>query len=322
MLVVSLAALFPPVVTKAQQPRKLFRIGVVVAGSTPNLYTEALRRGLAELGWAEGRNLVIEDRYAEGRNERYPALFAELVRLKVDVIVAGGGTAGVRAAKQATSSIPIVMPLVGDPIASGLVSSLARPGGNVTGQSQMETELIAKRVELLKLVLPKAAQVAILRDSTADQRATQVIVDAAEAAARTQGLLLQVFKVGRVEEFEGVFAAAKAAGAEGLAVPASAFFNYNRRHLIDLAAKYRMPAVFENREFAESGGLISYGIDVVRMYRSAARYVDKILKGAKPADLPVEQPTTYELVINLRTAKALQLPMPSTILVRADRLIE
>ncbi|MGH8692595.1 MAG: ABC transporter substrate-binding protein [Burkholderiales bacterium] len=319
---VALGIFLLPVITGAQQARTLPRIGVVVAGSAPNPYTDALRRGLAEHGWAEGRNILIEYRYAQGRNERYPAIFAELVRLKVDVIVAGGGTAGARAAKQATSTIPIVTPLVGDPVASGLVSSLARPGGNVTGQSQVDTQIIAKRLELLKAILPKAERVAMLRDSTVESRSVQIVVDASEAAARSLGLRLQVLSVSRADEFDSAFAAAKASGAEGLVVPASAFFNYNRRLLIDLAERHRLPAVFENREFPETGGLMSYGVNVVEMYRNVAKYVDKILKGAKPTDLPVEQPTAFELVINLRTAKALQLSIPQTVLVRADRIIE
>ena len=322
VLTAALGVLFLPLVTQAQQAGKVPRIGVVLAGSAPNPYADALRRGLADLGWAEGRNILIDYRYAEGRSERYPAFFAELIRLKVDLIVAGGGAVAVRAAKQATSTIPIVMPLVGDPVASGLVSSLARPGGNVTGQSQQEEEINAKRMEFLKAILPKAERVAVLRDSRGDPRSVQVQVNAVEAAARSLGLRLQVLSVSRVEEFDGAFAAAKDAGAEGLIVPASAFFNYNRRRLIDIAAQNRLVAVFENRDFADDGGLISYGVNIGEMWRSAAKYVDKILKGAKPADLPVEQPTTFELVINLRTAKALQLTIPQTLLVRADRIIE
>jgi len=247
-------------------------------------------------------------------------MMAELVRLKVDLIVAGGGGPAARASKQATSTIPIVAVLLGDPVASGFASSLARPGGNITGQSQQETEINAKRLELLKAILPKVKRVAMLSDLPADSRG--ILVDAGEAAARSLGLRLQVLGVSRVEEFEGAFAAAKAAGAEGLVVHASAFFNYHRQRLINLAAQNRLPTVFENRGFAEAGGLISYGINIEEAYRSAAKYVDKILKGANPADLPIEQPTTFELVINLRTAKMLQVTIPQTLLVRAAQILQ
>ena len=322
ILAAALGVLFLPLVTDAQQVGRVPRIGVVLAGSAPNPYADALRRGLADLGWVEGRNILIDYRYAEGRSERYPAFFAELIRQKVDLIVVGGGTLAVRAAKQATSTIPIVMPLVGDPVASGLVSSLARPGGNVTGQSQQEEEINAKRMDILKVILPKAQRVAVLRDSRGDPRSVQIQVDAAVAAARSLGLRPQVLSVSSVEEFEGAFAAARDARAEGLIVPASAFFNFNRQRLVDLAARNRLVAVFENRDFADAGGLISYGVNIGEMWRSAAKYVDKILKGAKPADLPVEQPTTFEFVINLKTAKALGIAIPQALLISANHVLQ
>jgi ABC-type uncharacterized transport system substrate-binding protein len=311
LLVVSLAA-------EAQPTGKVPRIGIMYAGSAPNLYAEALRRHLAELGLIDGQTVLIEERYAEGRPERYPALIAELIRLKVDVLVAGGGTAGAQAAKRATSTIPIVMPVIGDPVAAGLVSSLARPGGNITGLSMLNTEISAKRVELLKEILPKVERVVVLRDPATPQ----ADVDATQAAGRALGLRVQLLSAGRSEEFQAVFQAARSAGAEALVVLASGFFNTQRRRLVDLAAQNRLIAVWEHRDFADTGGLMSYGPNLVDMNRRAATYIDKILKGAKPADLPVEQPTVFELVINLRTAKTLGLTIPPAVLARADEIIE
>jgi putative ABC transport system substrate-binding protein len=314
----SLGLLLASPAGEAQPVGKVPRIGVMYAGSAPNPYADALRRHLAELGWVEGQNLLIEDRYAEGRPERYPTLIAELIRLKVDVLVAGGGTAGAQAAKRATATIPIVMPVMGDPVAAGLVSSLARPGGNVTGLSMLNTELNAKRVELLREVLPRVERVAVLRDPATPP----ADVDATHAAARSLGLRLQLLNVGRPEEFPGAFQAARKADADALIVLASGFFNTQRRRLIDLAAQNRLIAVWEHRDFADAGGLMSYGPNLVDMNRRAAKYIDKILKGAKPADLPIEQPTKFELVINLKTAKALGLTIPPSVLARADEIIE
>ena len=304
--------------TEAQAPGKIPRVGVMYAGAAPNPGAEALRRGLAELGWVDGQNVVIEWRYAEGRPERYPALVAELVRLNVDVLVAGGGTSGAQAAQRATGTIPIVLPVIGDPVAAGLVSSLARPGGNITGLSMLNTEISAKRVQLLQEVMPAVARIAILRDPStpaADMTAT-------EAAARALGLRLQVLRAGRPEELPGAFQAVRKTGAEALIVLASGFFNTQRRQLIDLAARHRLVTVWEHRDFADDGGLMSYGPNLVDMNRRAARYIDRILKGATPADLPVEQPTVFELVINMKTARMLGLTIPPAVLARADRVIE
>ena len=287
------------------------------AGSAPTPGADALRRGLAELGWLEGQNLLIEKRYAEERPARFSVLIAELIRLKVDVLVVRG-TASAVAAKQATSTIPIVVPVMGDPVAEGLVASLARPGGNVTGLSMLNIELSAKRVELLKEVLPRAKRVAVLRDPAG----SPTDVGATQAAARALGLELQLLSVGRPEEFHGAFQAAKKAGAEGLIVLSSAFFFAHRRQLVDLAAQDRLIAVWEHRDFAAAGGLLSYGPNLMDMNRRAAKYIDKILKGAKPADLPIEQPTTFELVISLKTAKALGLTIPPAVLARADEVIQ
>jgi putative tryptophan/tyrosine transport system substrate-binding protein len=319
LLAGTLGLLAAPLAAVAQQAGKVPRIGVMAAGaaSSPDL-ADALRRGLGEFGWVEGQNIRIEWRYAEGRPERYPALIAELIRLKVDLIVVGGGTPGARAAKRATSTIPIVLPAVGDPVASGLVSSLARPGGNVTGLSMLNTEISAKRVELLREVLPKVERVAVLSDpaaNTPDLGATQ-------AAASSLRLRLQLLSVGRPEGFGGVFEAARKADAEALIVLASPVFNTYRRRLIDLAAQNRLIAVYEHRAFPDAGGLMSYGPNLEEMNRRAATYVDRILKGAKPADLPVEQPTVFELVINMKTAKTLGLTIPASVLARADRVIE
>ena len=253
----ALTAVAAPLAAGAQQAGKIPRIGVMAAGaaSSPD-FADALRRGLDELGWSEGRNILIEWRYAEGRPERYPALIAELVRLKVDLIVAGGGTPGALAAKNATSTIPIVMPVVGDPVASGLVSSLARPGGNVTGLSMLNTEISAKRVELLREVLPKIVRVAVLHDPA--QKTPDL--DATLAAAQSLGFRQQVLSANRPEEFDGAFEAARTSRAAALIVLASPVFNTHRRRLIDLAAQTRLVAAYEHREFPYSGGLMSYGL--------------------------------------------------------------
>jgi putative ABC transport system substrate-binding protein len=317
-LVLAFALLAAPSGLEAQPAGKIARIGVMYAGSAPNPGAEALRRGLADLGWVEGRSLLIEERYAEGRPDRYPALIEELIRLHVDVLVTGGGTAGALAAKRATQTIPIVMPVTGDPVAAGLVSSLARPGGNVTGLSMLNTEISAKRVELLREVLPRIERVAVLRDPAAPP----ADLDATQAAARSLGFRLQLLSASRPEEFDGVFQVARKSRAEALIVLASGFFNTQRRRLVDLAAQHRLVTVWEHRDFAEAGGLMSYGPNLLDMNRRAARYVDRILKGAKPGDLPVEQATTFELVINRKAARALAITIPPAVLARADEVIQ
>ena len=318
VLTAALGVVFLSLVAEAQRAGKLPRIGVTVAGFAPNPYVDALRRALAEFGWVEGKNILIEYRYAEGRSDRYAAFMAELIGSKVDLIVAGGGAAPVRAARQLTSTIPIVMPAVFDPVAAGLVSSLARPGGNVTGQAQLDVETTVKRMEMLKAILPKLERVAVLRDPAL----VQAHADVMAAAARSLGLRLHVLTASRVEELDSAIGAAKDARAEALVVLASGVFTAHRQRIVDLAARNRLVAVYEHRDFVDAGGLISYGINLEEMWRGAAKYVDKILRGAKPADLPVEQPTTFEMVINLRTAKTLQLTIPQTLRVSADRIIE
>ena len=305
-----------PLPTRAQEAGKVARIGIMFAGSADQ-FNGALRRGLAELGWVEGQNIHVEYRYAESQVERYPVLIAELLNLKVDVLVVGGGTAGARAAMRATSTIPIVLPIVGDPVAAGLVSSLARPGGNVTGLSMLNTEISSKRVELLRELRPRIEHVAVLRDPTVGGD-----WDATQTAALRLGLRLQLLDAGRPEEFRQAFETATKARAEALIVLASGMFNTQRRRLIELASQSRLIAVYEHRQFAEAGGLISYGPNLADMQRRAAKYIDKILRGAKPSDLPVEQPNVFELVINLKTAKALGLTIPQSVLLRADEVIQ
>lgn len=303
-------------VTEAQETVKVARIGTLRISSPPDPFEEAFRQGLHELGYAEGRNISLETRWAEGRPERLPALAAELVRLKVDVIVAAGPAA--EAASQATTTIPIVVPVSRDLVALGLAASLARPGGNVTGLATLSTELPGKWMELLKEILPSASRVAVLSDPyyTADQ------LRVSEAAARSLGLRLQVLNVGRPEDLEIAFAQAKKNRAEALIVLSSALFYVHRTELVAFAAKQRLPTIYHQKDFVEgSDGLMSYGPDFKDLFRRAAGYVDKILRGAKPGDLPIEQPTKFELVINLRTAKTLGLTIPESLLQRADQVI-
>src|SRR5262249_23486202 len=248
-------------------------------------------------GWVEGRSIAIEYRWTNGRPDRFPALAAEFVGLGVDLIVAGGGTPGALAARRATSTIPIVAPITGDPVGAGLVMSLARPGGNVTGLSMQDTEVSAKRLELLKEAFPKMARVAVLHDPAGPTGS----VAATEAAARSLGLTAHVVMARRAEDFESALEAVKKARVDALVVLASSVFNAHRRRLVSLVAKHRLAAMYEHRLFAVDGGLMSYGPDLVDLNRRAAVYVDKILRGAKPADLPIEQPTRFQLVLNLGT---------------------
>jgi putative ABC transport system substrate-binding protein len=275
-------------------------------------------QGLRELGYDEGRNISIEYRWADGRDERLRELAADLVRLKVDVIVAGAGA--VEAAMQATQVIPIVMPnTAGDPVLRGLVTSLARPGGNITGLTSQSGELPGKWMELLKETIPGLSRVTVLWNPAGDPSQ----VKASEAAARSLGLRLHVMQVGRADGLEPALAEARKQNAGALIVLGSFFFYVNRIRFVELAAKYRMPTIYAQREYVVgSGGLISYGADLPHQFRRAATYVDKILKGAKPADLPIEQPTKFELVINLKTAKALGLTIPPAVLARADEIIQ
>jgi putative ABC transport system substrate-binding protein len=280
---------------------------------------EAFREGLRELGYVENRNLALEPRWAEGRDDRYHTLAVDLVRLKVDVIVTLGGAA-TKATQQVTRTVPIVMSLVNDPVGSGLVPSLARPGGNVTGTSLMAPDLVGKQLGVLREVVPNISRVAVLRQPGNPASATQL--REAEAAARALGMRLQTFEARTPQEIDGAFAAMTREGAGALVVLTDSIFTNQRGQIAKRAAEKRLPAVFGNSEHVVAGGLIAYSASFFDLERRAATFVDKILKGAKPADLPVEQPTKFELVINLKTAKALGLTIPQSVLARADEIIQ
>ena len=312
-----------PLAAEAQQTGKVYRIGYLSASSstTGRTVIEAFRQGLRELGWVEGQNIVIDYRFAEGQYDRLPALAAELVRLKADVIVVSPTQPAV-AAKNATGTIPIVMIGAGaDPVGQGLVASLARPGGNVTGLSYgVGQEIFGKQLALLKEAVPKVRRVAVLWNPAVS--AIVAAIGEVKVAARSLGMQLQVLEARGPNDFDGAFAAMVKERAGALLVLVDPMFSFHRTRLADLAVKSRLPAVYTNRQPVEAGGLMSYGPSFSDLWRRAAGYVDKILKGAKPADLPVEQPTKFELVINLKTAKALGLTIPPSLLVRADEVIQ
>ncbi|HEX6216516.1 MAG TPA: ABC transporter substrate-binding protein [Vicinamibacterales bacterium] len=317
-----MSLLAAPLAADAQQAGKVPRIGFLSTTSSsdrPPLF-DAFRQRLRELGWVEGQNIVIDYRYAEGRVDRLPDLAAELVRLKVDLIVSWG-TQGVTAAKNATETIPIVMIAVRDPIGIGLIASLARPGGNVTGVSgSAGLEWVAKQLELLKETVPKIRRVAILSNPTNAYH--QLALREVDVAARALGVQLQFLEAQGPNEFDGAFAAMAKESVGALLVLSDAMLNSHRTRLAELAARNRLPAAYGVRESVEAGGLMSYGPSFLDSFRRAATYVDKILKGAKPAELPVEQPTQFELVINMKAAKALGLPIPQSVLLRADHVVE
>jgi putative tryptophan/tyrosine transport system substrate-binding protein len=316
-----LALIAAPRSARAQEPGKIPRIGYVFArvSSEDQHIWEAARQGLRDLGYVEGQNIALEVRWAEGRYERLPALIAELVRLNVDVLVVGT-TPGALAAKRATRTIPVVMYAVGDPVGSGLVASLARPGGNLTGLSLFNKEVSGKRLELLKETLPGISRVAVLTNPGNQIHAA--FWTETQAAAHVLGLQLQAIEVRRPEDFDPAVAAATRDRAEALLVFDDSLTLGYRTRLVALAAARRLPTMYGLREFADAGGLLSYGPSNLAMYRRTATFVDKVLKGAKPADLPVEQPTTFELVVNLKAAKALGLRFPPSVLARADQIIE
>jgi putative ABC transport system substrate-binding protein len=315
------AVLAAPISAKAQPTGKIYRIGVLINGSASvsAKRTEALRQRLRDLGYVEGTNIALEYRWDEGKQDRLPELAAELVRGKVDVIVTHG--AGGRAAKRATTTIPIVVAIVADPIGTGLVASLARPGGNVTGLSIVSTEGFAgKWLQLLKEAVPKLSRVAVLWNRANPGVASQV--HEIEAAARTLGVRLQLLEFRGADQVESALTAMATTRPDGLIVPADTAVNQQRARIIAFAAKNRLPTIYAARETVEVGGLMTYAASQIDLWRRAADYVDKILKGAKPADLPMEQPTTFELVINVKTAKALGLTIPQSLLLRADQVIE
>ena len=308
-------------VAQAQQPTKVPRIGFLHGASASAIAAriEAFRQGLRELGYVEGKNIVIEWRYAEGKLDRLPALAAELVRLKVDVIVTAG-PAATRAAKEATSTIPIVMTQDADPVGSGFVASLARPGGNITGLSTLAPELSGKRLELLKEIIPKLSRVAVLGTSTIPGNA-QALREV-ELAAEAFGVKLQYLDVLGPKDIETAFRAASKGRADAVLVLAGGVAQCSRTQIAELAVKSRLPAIYDRPEYVEAGGLMTYGANFTDLDRRAATYVDKILKGAKPADLPVEQPTKFELIINLKAAKQIGLTIPPNVLARADKVIK
>jgi putative ABC transport system substrate-binding protein len=310
-----------PLAASAQSPVKLPTIGFL-AGTSPSvdggrLY--AFREGLRELGYAEGRNILIEYRWADGTQERQPELAAELVRLKVDVLVAANSSAAV-AAKGATTTIPIVTLVVSDPVQLGLVASLARPGGNVTGLTSISDELWTKQLELLKEAAPKASRVAVLWNP--DNPGHGPALKGIEVAARSLGMQPQLQQVQNPNEFVSAFEAMTKARADALLVVGDPLTSYHRARIADLAMKTRLPAIYGIPDHVAAGGFIAYAANYTELWRRGATYVDKILKGAKPADLPVEQPTKFELLINLKTAKALGLTIPPSLLARADEVIE
>ena len=318
----SACLLAAPSAAEAQQAGKVYRVGYLSAGSRESnepLY-QVFLRGLSGRGWIEGQNLIVERRWAEGRNQRLPALAAELVQRKVDVIVAVAEAAAL-AARDATKSVPVVMLLVGDPVGSKLVASLARPGGNVTGMTFTPTlELLGKRLALLKEAVPHVSRVAVLSNPANPSHVRES--KAVQAAAGPLRLQLHHLEARRPEEFDQAFAVMRRERAEGLLVLVDSMFGIHRTRLAELAATYRLPAMYGVREYVVAGGLMAYGANLADYFESSAVYVDKILKGAKPADLPVEQPTKLELVINLKTARTLSLTMPPSLLLRADQVIE
>lgn len=319
-----------PLVVDAQPAGKLYRIGILAlsSGLIPHL-NAAFLEGLRELGYVEGRNIVIERRHSDGKTDRLPDLATELIRLKVDVIVIEACGAPLNAASQKTSTIPIVVAACHDDlVASGLVASLARPGGNITGLSEVGPELAAKRLELLKKIVPKLTRVAVLWDPAYSEGFSPtlrfMLSDWKEMreAARVLGVTLQSVEIRGPDDFDSAFAAMTRQRAGGLVTFSEPVLVRHRTRIADLAAKTRLPAIYAYRELPEAGGLISYGVRLPDLYRRAAVYVDRILKGAKPADLPVEQPTTFEMVINLKTAKTLGLVIPPSVLVGADQVIQ
>jgi len=312
-----------PLAAEAQRSAKVARIGYLSPSlaSSPQLRA-AFLQGLRDLGDVDGRNVAIEYRDAEGKLERVPGLAAELVALKVDVIFVGGGTRVTLAAMEATKTIPIVFTGLGDPVESGIVTNLARPGGNVTGLSSLGPELVGKRLELLKQAVPGLDRVAVLRlPGALAGRTDKDMLTEADVAARAVGVRLQFVEARGPDEFARAFSDMSSARVDALTVLPSNRFLREHRRLVELAAQNRLPAVYTSREFVDAGGLMSYGANSADLHRRAATYVHKILKGAKPRDLPVEQPTKFELVINLKTATALGLAIPQSLLAHADEVI-
>ena len=305
----------------AQQPAGIHRIGILIPTSASFLSArvDTFRQRLRQLGYVEGKNIFIEYRHAEGKAERLPELAAELVRLKVDIIVTTGPGATL-AAKKASATIPIVFASANDPVGTGLVSSLAQPGGNITGLSLMVPDLDGKRLELLKEAFPKVVRVAFLWNPGGTRG--NLPLTEMEAVAKALGVKLLSLEVRSLDDFESAFARAKKDGAQALITTTGALINTQQRQVLDFAAKNRLPAIYHYSEFVEAGGLMSYGPDNTDLWRRAADFVDKILKGTKPADIPIEQPKKFEFIVNLKAAKQINLTIPPNVLVRADRVIK
>ena len=312
------------VIAEAQQAKKVPRIGYLSSADRDfeSTRSEAIRFALRDLGYLEGQNIASEYRYSEGKVDRLPELAADLVRLKVDIIVVAGGGVVIRAAKNATKTIPIVMAgSPNDPVETGLVESLARPGGNITGLSSLSRELAGKRLELLKEAVPKIARVAVFYDPTIRPSVIEV-KEALPVAARALGLTVRSWEIRDADGFEKAFGALNKERLDGLYISGGPLIRDNRKRIAGFALKSRLPSMYQTKEAVDAGGLMYYGADIADSYRRVAYYVDKILKGAKPADLPVEQPTKFELIINLKAAKQIGLTIPPNVLVRADKVIK
>jgi len=322
-LLIAVALVAFAVIAEAQQAKKVHRIGYLsnTDSATESARSEGIRLALRDLGYIEGQNIAIEYRYSEGKRERAPELAAGLVRLKVDIIVIAGGNRIILAAKNATKTIPIVMTGGGtDPVEAGYVESLARPGGNLTGLTTLVAELGGKRLELLKEAVPKLARVAVLYDPASPNNVLEL--KEVQTAAGALKFTIQPWEVRDTDSFDRIFAAIGKQRPDGLYVISSPLMNANRERIANFAIKSRLPSVFSDKATVDAGGLMFYGADLSHIYRRVATYVDKILKGAKPADLPVEQPTKFELVINLKTAKQIGLTIPQKVLGRADKVIK
>jgi putative tryptophan/tyrosine transport system substrate-binding protein len=319
--IIALMLVVTAAVAEAQQPKKAWRIGFLSSmspGAYAHLYT-AFQQGLGDLGYVDGKNVMIKARWAEGNTERLPELAAELVGLKVDLIVSTGGTLTALAAKAATTNIPVVFTAGGDLVRGGLISSLSRPGGNLTGLNLLTTDLGIKRLELLKETFPKIRRVGILGNPGNPNHMIQV--NETRAAAKELGLQVQVLEARNLNEVETVFSKLSEKSVSALLMLPDSMLNAHRERSAELATKSRVPAIFEFKEFVEAGGLMSYGTNIVAVYRRVAVYIDKIVKGAKPSELPVEQPTNFEFVINLKAAKQMGLTIPPNVLSRADKVI-
>jgi len=324
LLLIALGAVLAPLVAATQAPTKVARIGWMSRGnptaSDPAM--DAFRQGMRELGYVEGQTFVMEPRYADGKSELMPEQAAELERAGVDVIIAGPFEA-LQAAKQSTSRVPIIMPPSADPVATGIVQSLEHPGGTITGITEMMPELTPQRLTLLKQIVPTLSRVAILwRPGTLSEDAFKHMLQETQAMAHSLGVHIQVVEAAKVEDFDAAFAAMAQERAEGLIVLVNPMFGVQRQHIIERAAKQRLPAIYEWKPFVRSGGLISYGADVPDVYRRTAGFVDKILKGAKPGDLPVEGPKLFDMAVNLKAAKALGVTIPESIVKQAVEVIE